>query len=250
MYELWPGFHYEKLINKDIDGHLLKSIKTKMSADNLALKCDLTEKWFADFIIKRRLLASRELEAYHFRGSVEVIDSNSYGSVFKLKEYQKYVFKTLQYINPKVGHPTDFLAIGEKDKNMLWVYRFNDPAIWISYLGEPLKYHISMAEIKSDIDPKEILNETCEADFEIRKTLLNFGQLECLNASGKVVDIFHTDYGTVFTLENNCYVYKTCDIFNYKKGDSVKFLVISERRQDIWAFNFPNSCLDIGCCVS
>jgi hypothetical protein len=220
-----------------------------MSDDNLASKCDLTEKSFVDFIAKRRLLASRDLEAHHFRGSVEVIDSNNYGSVFKLKEYQKFGFKTLQYINPKVGHPTDFLAIGEKGKTLLWVYKFNDPAIWISYLGEPLKYHIDMAENKIDIDPKEILNETSEADFEIRKSLLDFGQLECLNASGKVAGIVYTDYGTIFTLENNGYVYKTCDIFNYKKGDFIKFLVISERRQDIWAFNFPNPCLDMDCCI-
>jgi hypothetical protein len=188
----------------------------------------LTEESISEFIARRRILATGRLPSYSLSGRIKTIELNDFGSIFTLDEYKKLTFKTVQCVNYALGEYITFYAM-EDAMPVMWVHRFEQVP----------KYHIDEDKFKKNIDHNEILNEKSKKDFKRKKSLLDFGQLTCLSISGKIDCVINSDYGTVFTLEKNGYVFKSLDRLSFDKGEDVKFSVIGENKQDLWAFNFP-----------
>ena len=189
---------------------------------------NLTEKSISDFITRRRILATGRLPSYDISGPIKTINSNDFGTVFTLREYKKLIFKTIQYVNFEVGRLIRFYAM-EDSMPVMWVHRFD----------EVPKYHVDTTKFKTNVSIEQILNDKSKKDFKQKKILLDFGQLPCLAASGKINNIVKSDYGTIFCLEKNGYVFKSIEDVSYDEGEFVKFSVIGENKQDVWAFNFP-----------
>lgn len=201
-----------------------------MSGDQISIveNNGLTQESISEFISRRRILATGKLPSYSISGRIKTIKSNDFGSIFTLDEYKKLTFKTVQRISYVFGQYITFYAM-EDVMPIMWVHRFE----------EIPKYHIDKDKFKKNIDHDEILNEKSKKDFEQKKSLLDFGQLTCFSASGKIARIIKLDYGTIFTLEGNGHVFKSLEYLSYFNGEDIKFSVIGENRQDLWAINFP-----------
>jgi hypothetical protein len=74
--------------------------------------------------------------------------------------------------------------------------------------------------------------------------MVKHGQLKISHAAGKIYRIVGTKHGTVFSLVDVYFVFKTSKkLRNHKKGDYINFWMIEENKQDLWALSIANeSC--------
>jgi hypothetical protein len=69
--------------------------------------------------------------------------------------------------------------------------------------------NIDPKDIKREVYADEILDEKSHIDYKQKKQMVKDGQLKISRAVGKIYRIIRTKHGTVFSLVDICFVFKT-----------------------------------------